>query len=234
MHQPGKYILNYVTRFCYSLLGNQGDDSVILMFHEVDLEKTKVGSYMISQNDFIERLEAIGSKLKPISLSEFNFRRKTRLFKGYYILTFDDGYKGVIKYAYPYLKEKQIPFAVFITTDYIGKTGYMTWEDICCLKDEPLCCIGAHTCTHPKLRDIKEADWEIEQSKRILEAKIGKKIEYFAYPYGNLYACSLSNIRQVKRAGFQMAFSTIDASLNSISCLNAFFIPRVCGERYSI
>ena len=46
-----------------------------------------------------------------------------------FLLTIDDGYSSFYKYAWPYLKENKIPFLIFISTEAIGKKGYM-WDEI--------------------------------------------------------------------------------------------------------
>ena len=35
-----------------------------------------------------------------------------------------------IKSAWPYLKKEKIPFILFVSTEAVGKTGYMSWEQI--------------------------------------------------------------------------------------------------------
>ena len=46
------------------------------------------------------------------------------------VITIDDAYSSVYKYAWPLFKKHNLPFTLFISTDVIdNKTpGYMTWE----------------------------------------------------------------------------------------------------------
>lgn len=62
----------------------------------------------------------------------------------------------------------------------------LTWEEIRQLSADPLVTIGAHTMDHLSLRTLtdSELDYEITASRRELEAKTGKDVLHFAYPYG--------------------------------------------------
>jgi peptidoglycan/xylan/chitin deacetylase (PgdA/CDA1 family) len=144
-------------------------------------------------------------------------------------LTFDDGYSDVFNNAYPVIKEMQVPFAVFITTDFIGQNKYMTADQVKALAHDPLCTIGSHSITHPIMRSlpIDLAKAEIKQSKEFLENFIQRGVNYFAYPYGSIYACSGRDTRLVRNAGYLAAFSTIKAGIHKIQDGNKFFIPRI-------
>lgn len=143
-------------------------------------------------------------------------------------LTFDDGYKGVFDYVYPICKRQGIPFCVFITTDFIDKTGYMNLTDLLMLKSDPLCTVGAHTLSHPKLRYLSDKDNEREiiGVKEELEKMIDGHVDVFAYPYGSVYAVDKRSIENAKRAGYEMAFSTLQT--HNIALEEArFFLPRL-------
>ena len=46
------------------------------------------------------------------------------------LITIDDGFKSFYNNAWPYLKENKIPFILFVSTEPVGKNGYMTWDEI--------------------------------------------------------------------------------------------------------
>jgi peptidoglycan/xylan/chitin deacetylase (PgdA/CDA1 family) len=143
------------------------------------------------------------------------------------VITFDDVPDCVFINAYPFLKDHNIPFTVFVTTSFINQSPYLSLEHLLALNDETLCTIGAHTVSHPYLRSDKQAGQEIKNSKEQLELLIGKKISFFAYPYGQIKTISLSNIRMVEEAGYLMAFSAINATINDISSNYLWFLPRI-------
>ncbi len=46
------------------------------------------------------------------------------------LITIDDGFSSFYENAWPYLKENKIPFILFVSTEAVGKSGYMTWDQI--------------------------------------------------------------------------------------------------------
>ena len=50
--------------------------------------------------------------------------------------------------AWPYLKENKIPFILFVSTEPVGKRGYMTWDQIREIESEEFAFIGHHSHTH--------------------------------------------------------------------------------------
>jgi peptidoglycan/xylan/chitin deacetylase (PgdA/CDA1 family) len=73
--------------------------------------------------------------------------------------------------------------------------------------------IGAHTCTHPRLSQLSEAQAkeEISASRKKLEDRFGVPIEHFAYPYGDYNQRTVELVRQV---GFQTAV-TMNRGVNT-------------------
>ena len=145
----------------------------------------------------------------------------------YIVITFDDVPSDVYENAYPILRKKQIPFALFVSNKYIGQDGFLSEEQIVELSNDPLCTIGAHTMTHPVLRNVTNSWEELHDSKTSLERLINKNVDFLAYPYGRHSSVSYKVRKQAKRAGFKSAFSTISAVINSKSAKSRFFLPRV-------
>ena len=112
-------------------------------------------------------------------------------------LTFDDGYQDNYDIAYPILKQMEVPFTIYITTGFINNRLPMWWyyneklginsESLKALDADPLCTIGAHTVSHPKLDTLssEEQRKEIMQSKQELEALLSHPIRHFSYPHGS-------------------------------------------------
>jgi peptidoglycan/xylan/chitin deacetylase (PgdA/CDA1 family) len=124
-------------------------------------------------------------------------------------ITFDDGYKSMHTLLLPLVKEFGYPVTLFVYTDFIGR-GRLTWDKLKEL-DRAGIDIQSHTNSHPDLTGRKAANdknlffHEIYMSKRLLELKLDKKIEFFAYPYGRY---DLATIEQVKNSGYSRSFST--------------------------
>lgn len=149
------------------------------------------------------------------------------------VVTFDDIPEDVYYNAYPILKRRNIPFTVFVTTKYVDwekmETGetFITREHLLELDKDALCTIGAHTTTHPMLRNVANAKEEIVDNKMWLEALLGHPIDYLAYPYGKHSSISKKIQKVAIEAGFKCAFGTIDAPVTDISKSNLFYLPRI-------
>lgn len=111
-------------------------------------------------------------------------------------LTFDDGYRDNYTLAYPMLKHLNVPFTVYVTTGFIDNKLPMWWypnqqlgmssDELQLMDADPLCTIGAHTVSHPKLDTLtREQQYhEIAESKQALEALLGHDIKHFSFPHG--------------------------------------------------
>ena len=64
------------------------------------------------------------------------------------LITIDDGFQSFYETAWPYLKKNKIPFILFISTEPVGKNGYMNWTQIKEIEKESFAFIGNHSHTH--------------------------------------------------------------------------------------
>ena len=116
--------------------------------------------------------------------------------KRFVCLTFDDGYQDNYDIAYPLLKRLGVPFTVYVTTGFIDNRLPMWWypgeqlgisaDELKVLAADPLCTIGAHTVSHPRLDTLtrEEQYKEIADSKQTLEKILGHPIHHFSFPHG--------------------------------------------------
>lgn len=106
-----------------------------------------------------------------------------------FVLTFDDGYRGVFDHAYPILLERDLPFTIYLTTNVVGlgdAAGTLGWSEVNEMADSGLVTIGAHTHSHPDMRDLTalESELELERSNDLIEMHTGVLPKHFAYPFG--------------------------------------------------
>lgn len=153
-------------------------------------------------------------------------RKKTK--RPFGVITFDDGTSDLFSEAYPILKELNIPFIVYVAVDFIGKPTYLSPKEINELIQEPLCTIGAHTLSHPNLKQtsLRQAYREIRMSKEKLETMTGCPVIHFAYPYGKPGAVDCRVVQCVKRARYESAVGTIDAPLVDFWANYIWYLPR--------
>lgn len=199
----------------------------ILMFHQVtnDYNDWDDPNCSITYRSFKHLIESLVVQEKDFSALE-KISPVANINTIY--ITFDDAYIDVLTQAVPILVQHNIPFTVFISPGFLGKPKYLTIENLRELSRMPLCTIGAHTVSHLMLRSTpqEKASYEIKESGKILSDYIGKPVEFFAYPYGSLYACSKKNCLQVKSAGYKMGFSTLNCSVTTTLLKSKWFLPR--------
>lgn len=129
--------------------------------------------------------------------------------KRFVCVTLDDGYHDNYTLAYPLLKRLGVPFTVYVTTGYIDNHQEMWWypnqhpcmstEELRLLDADPLCTIGAHTVSHPKLDTLsyEEQNKEIADSKLELERLLGHPVQHFSFPHGAHNADTLAICREL-------------------------------------
>jgi hypothetical protein len=98
------------------------------------------------------------------------------------IITMDDGYESQIK-ACEILDQSGIQAVLSITPAYIGKNGYMSWDQVRELSKRHW--ISNHTLTHRKIvnRSNVGLTREIADANMIIEQETGVKCSYFTPPY---------------------------------------------------
>lgn len=161
----------------------------ILMYHSIGGKVTgETGAelYSVAVDKFKEQLELIKQQGE--------------------IITFDDGLEDNFANAYPILKELGLKAYFFVMPDKIGTKGYMDWNQVKELAASGMI-IGSHGMTHRILTELNETgiNYELKESKRLLEEKLGIPIEYFSVPRGfyNARVVSLA-----KNVGYKNIFTS--------------------------
>jgi len=102
------------------------------------------------------------------------------------LLTIDDAFSSFYLNAWPILKKDKIPFILFVSTEAVGKNGYMSWEEIIEISKEDLVFIGNHSHSHEYLVKYKFEEFEedILKSIELFEKNLGFNSKFFSYPFG--------------------------------------------------
>ena len=110
-------------------------------------------------------------------------------------LTFDDGFTDFYSEAAPVLRLLGLPAIVFLPADYCGRFAswappgegqpIMSWVQTQELAAQGMS-FGSHGMRHLVLTSETDAEisFEMAESKKLIEAKIGREIHFFCYPYG--------------------------------------------------
>ena len=291
-----------------------GGIGVILTLHHV--RPQRMGSFQPNRlleitPAFLERLlkRLSRARVDVISLDEMHRRFISGDYRRHFVcITFDDGYKDLLRWAYPLLKQYQLPFALYIPTSFPDRLGElwwvaleaviaqndrigliidgkdqffecrsvrekrelydaiygylrsmkteeelrrvvrdlcarygvdiasfcrdlcMSWEEIAELAVDPLCTIGAHTVNHPILKKIPSDSAvrsEMEMSRAVLEAALGKRPEHIAYPVGDVTSAGPREFRIAAELGFKTAVTTRPGVLFKAHRDHLTALPRI-------
>ena len=174
------------------------------MYHRFN--EKKYPSTNIELNIFKKQLNIIESEgLKFINPKDFKKKLVENKTERKILLTIDDGLLSFYEYAWPLLKQKKIPFILFVNTREVGAYNYMTWAQIKELSQSDFVEIGNHSHSHEYLVEespelIKK---DILKSIEIFKKELGRNSEFFSYPFGE-YSNEFKNI--IRELGFKYAF----------------------------
>ena len=123
---------------------------LVLCYHRVvdnfeAAARTEMRSMLTGREMFERHLDCIGRHFRFVSVDEIGERLASGVpfTERVAAVTFDDGYQDVYEHAYPVLKRKGIPAAVFVVTDLVGRPfwqihdklyhlvakAFATWDD---------------------------------------------------------------------------------------------------------
>ncbi len=156
-----------------------------LMYHR--FEENKYPSTNIKIDIFQKHLNIIKenrfSILNPKNFElEFNKVSKEKKI----LITIDDAFSSFYINAWPILKKDKIPFILFLSTESVGKKGYMNWDEILEISKEDFVFIGNHSHSHEYLvkYEFERFKEDIVKSIKIFENKLGFNSKFFSYPFG--------------------------------------------------
>jgi peptidoglycan/xylan/chitin deacetylase (PgdA/CDA1 family) len=159
-------------------------------------------------------------------------------------ITFDDGHVDNYEYAVPLLLEHRMPATFYVTTGYIDRepavmTRFASIRRVTLSEIEPLSWrqlrefadagmeIGAHTYSHPNLARLpsEHLPREVAEPKAEIEARLGRAVESFAYPFGQLHVhVSEAAIAAARAAGFKTAVTAAGRGVRASDSL--WTLPR--------
>jgi len=205
------------------------DEGVLsIMYHRFN--ESKYPSTNISMEIFEKHIDIISN-------SDFNFYHPKNFLdefdspkkKKKVLLTIDDGFKSFYTEAWPYLKKKKIPFILFISTEPVGKNGYMTWSEIKEIDSTEFAMIGHHSHTHDYLIDKTHREFidDIEIANKLFLNNLGYVPPIFSYPFGEYSQLMKNYVSKNFKLSFLQYSGVIDINKDK------FELPRFpINEKY--
>ncbi len=153
------------------------------------------------------------------------------------VITFDDGYESVYRYAYPVLKRLGFAATMFVYTDFIGSRDALTWPQMDEMWRAGVMDIQSHSKTHRNLTERRadetdavyrqHLDVEAKQPRSVVEKNLGGagvKVRHYAYPYGDANEAVLDTLQ---RNGYELGVTVNPGS-------NAFYASPLLLKRVMI
>lgn len=157
------------------------------------------------------------------------------------VITFDDGYQDLFKYAFPLLARYRVPAVVFLVAkrnaaSWVGRDDsrplkLLSWQQVKVMSDAGIF-FGSHSLTHFQLTDCANLrlQAEVVDSKKIIEDHIGREVRHFCYPFGNHDQRVEDAVRD---AGYDSACTTERAAV--LPGANPWRLPRLTvGKRMGL
>ena len=196
----------------------------VLMYHRVGAARNSwEARYTVSPGNFASHMQVLarnGFQAVPIDQLVDWLEGGAPLPAGAFVLTFDDGFRGVRDHALPLLERLGWPFTIFLVSDLIGGEDVWTQAENPAGVTYPLLdendirdmmrrnvSFHSHTRNHadlPTLADDELAD-QLAGSRASLSKLLNHDVPYLAYPFGHVDA----RVEEAtKAAGYRAAFST--------------------------
>lgn len=195
------------------------------MLHEVT--QSAPGQHLelsITKDNFAKLLDALEvEQIAVVPIAEIHHRKELGV-----VLTFDDIFQNAYENAFPVLRERRIPYTVFISPGLLGQPGFITSAQLVELKEDPLCTIGFHGREHVLMRELTAEQIVAATDACDFEQTYSVKCDYFAFPYGSVYACPTKALKAVRKHAYRGVFSTINSGTSAEQIRkDPWFIPRI-------
>lgn len=229
-------IYRHVLKWLWRIQGK--DAARVYMFHSVVKDPKDVYSQFAITKESFEKFIRYEQQRDQKPMDAEMLKKAVdnpEAYKNHFVVTFDDIYDSVYENAYPVLKTNKVPFIVFVTPKLIdaidpsSKHPMITMAHLQEMAKDPLCIIGAHGMEHKPFRNYneEEARQSMEESKRWIEDKFGKPVDFFAFPFGRKVEVSNANIKTLSACGYYCGFSALDGSLKQKWFSTRWFLPRI-------
>jgi peptidoglycan/xylan/chitin deacetylase (PgdA/CDA1 family) len=131
------------------------------------------------------------------------------------VITFDDGYRDVYRYAAPVIERFGMHAISYLITERISGDdhSFLSWKQVRGFEKRGVA-IGSHTVSHASLTSLSDAGAlaELIGSRKKLERKLDHRVPWLAYPYGD-YDARIESL--ARKAGYKLAVTTDWGSLQS-------------------
>lgn len=201
----------------------------VLMYHQITDQKP-AGDTVVSLAKFAQQMEYLATqKYETLSMDELVavMHGQKPMPRKAVVLTFDDGWRNVLA-AVTILDKHRFKASFWIISGVTADPQYLDWPEIKALARNPRFEIQSHTKTHPWSpfsnlltwaegktpgKSMADVRGELVDSKRELEAQLGRSVDYLAWPLG-LYNDAM--VELAVSVGYKALLTTDDGKHNGV------------------
>lgn len=156
------------------------------------------GKMSVSAAKFADQLDWLANndfRVIPLAQLKGFLEGREALPKRSVVITIDDGYESMHKYALPALKKHGFPATLFVYPDFIGSGAGLSWSQLTELQNSGLVDIQSHSKTHRNLIERsagetedhyrKNLEVEVKEPRELIGRRISTQVSHFAFPYGD-------------------------------------------------
>lgn len=227
-----------------------GDIMLFVMYHNIDRAWRNNSITPADFEDGLLGMLQAGFKnysLEELMRADFAFRGRG------FVITFDDGEKGVVQCGLPILKKYGLTASVFISPALMGESWGFSWRklpksvitlgeieryqgyriDYMNVDDvkrwlDAGCEVGSHGLRHLDLAAVSIdpllLKQEVGESKEILEQLLGIRVDSFCYPFGAFNEV----VKDYVKAHYRCALTVVKGGISG-SRIDRYELPRITG-----
>jgi peptidoglycan/xylan/chitin deacetylase (PgdA/CDA1 family) len=167
------------------------DGITVLIYHRVGAGTPDERDLAVA--DFTQQLEVL-ARHRTISIDGAEQQLRAGDRTPGVVLTFDDGFADMYHNAWPALRDRGIPFTLYLASGFVGGTMHwdgstakaagpaLSWAQLEEMQASGLCTVGNHTHSHVRPEHLDAA--ELDLCSDTISERLGVRPKHFAYPWG--------------------------------------------------
>jgi peptidoglycan/xylan/chitin deacetylase (PgdA/CDA1 family) len=190
------------------------EEAVVLMYHRFGDDRHPSTNIRVEQLEAqLEYLADHGFTVVPLADVLAAVRGDGGLPDRAVAITVDDAYRSVYSVGFPLLRERGLPFTVFVATDPVdaGQRDYMTWDQMRQMAEHGVS-FANHGATHDSVIERRAGESrsgcldrvraDVTKGRRRLAEELEPLEGVFAYPYGEYDAATAGVIAELGMVAF--------------------------------
>lgn len=215
---------------------------VVLFYHRIADDGAT--PWTASNRSFARQMRWLARHFDLVTLEEAQSRiRSGRNARPCVSVTFDDGYAENCREAIPLLIRERIPCTYFVTVGHVASgepfphdvdRGHRfapnDFDQLRAMAQSGIE-IGSHGYTHADLGNVTdpaELHRQLVVSREVLEEQLGRRIRYFAFPFGQYMNLTSAAFEMAREAGYEAVVSAYGGYNFPVD--DPFHLQRIHGD----